>query len=490
MPDNHKKQENDQKLVTACASLAIAVDQVRSSSDNTIMESIQQVNQQIREGIETGKKVGQKAQELGKEVVDSTVDTAKLIAESELGSLTKNNTIARLINDDFGPSKEEINQAQADVDRLSLKAQATSGELPTQISRMGFHKTSEQFICTSNAVVRCSFGMLFGQLLVPPFHRVCLGHTPSNPVANIMDCLPNNINIPHFGLCFNLLNPAVAAATTAATIAKGGVFTLTPAPCIGTMAPSPWIPVTKNLCGQMPLLTQSSMSLCWGIGSISILHCGQGLEASIANRFMVPGDVLATIKGYAETLLNLAGGLGGLVTCSRLAPQIANVVKLKKLENLQRIGKISQIEKVRRMEQINNVDKMAKLNRTLKTLSESQKLEKIADGVDTAGNIVVGAIAYEQGDAGDAAVAFAGVGSKIKGKKSGHHTPTHTPSSSHSQPTSTTSEKVIGNLKGAAKQPVEEIVKKDIDALNGKSSVYEDFDKYTDYQSNKPQEDK
>ena len=66
MPDNHKKQENDQKLVTACASLAIAVDQVRSSSDNAIMESIQQVNQQIREGAETGKKVSQKAQELGK----------------------------------------------------------------------------------------------------------------------------------------------------------------------------------------------------------------------------------------------------------------------------------------------------------------------------------------------------------------------------------------------------------------------------------------
>ena len=87
-----------------------------------------------------------------------------------------------------------------------------------------------QQVC-QGALLACSFGTAPASLGVLPTNKVI---TNSKPAANIMDHKPM-VNIPPFGLCTSLANPAVASATAAAL----GV--LTPMPCIPN-TPAPWVP--------------------------------------------------------------------------------------------------------------------------------------------------------------------------------------------------------------------------------------------------------
>lgn len=85
--------------------------------------------------------------------------------------------------------------------------------------------------------------------------------------ATIMDFLPM-VNILPFGMCSSIANPAVAAATAAAS----GV--LTPMPCIPVT--TPWSPgAMKAKIGVFPALPDTSICKCaWG-GVISITSPGQ-----------------------------------------------------------------------------------------------------------------------------------------------------------------------------------------------------------------------
>lgn len=90
--------------------------------------------------------------------------------------------------------------------------------------------------------------------------------TPVNvgtPAASVADYVPL-ANVPSFGMCGAIANPAVAAATAA----KAGAFT--PAPCVPAVN-TPWTPgATKLKIGGQPALHQGCQAMCaWG-GVIAI----------------------------------------------------------------------------------------------------------------------------------------------------------------------------------------------------------------------------
>lgn len=114
------------------------------------------------------------------------------------------------------------------------------------------------------ALLKCSFGMAPGSLVVLPTNRV-LTQTPD---ANIMDHVPM-VNILPFGMCQSPANPAVAAATAAAM----GV--LTPMPCV-PVTPAPWAPGSATvMIANMPALNNSSKLMCAYGGVIEISFAGQ-----------------------------------------------------------------------------------------------------------------------------------------------------------------------------------------------------------------------
>lgn len=101
------------------------------------------------------------------------------------------------------------------------------------------------------ATCTCPFGTAPATLMVTSQMTVTMCGMPA---ATIMDGAPIT-NVPTFGMCSNIANPAVAAATAAAM----GV--LTPAPCVpATVAWAPGCP-TVTVCGR-PLLNNTSKLMC------------------------------------------------------------------------------------------------------------------------------------------------------------------------------------------------------------------------------------
>lgn len=121
-----------------------------------------------------------------------------------------------------------------------------------------------QCVC-SGAVLQCSFGAAPSALNVLPTNRTMAGGPPA---ATIMDNIPM-VNVPPFGVCSSMANPAVAAATAAAL----GV--LTPMPCVPVPA-GPWVPGSPTvLIGSMPALNNTSKLMCAWAGVIQINFAGQ-----------------------------------------------------------------------------------------------------------------------------------------------------------------------------------------------------------------------
>ncbi len=120
------------------------------------------------------------------------------------------------------------------------------------------------------AMLQCSFGAAPSALVVTPENKVLT----TTPAANIMDHKPIK-NIVSFGMCTTQSNPAVAAATSAATTAALGVYTPTPAPCVPATA-SPWVVGAPTvLIANQPALNDTSTLTCtWG-GVITIKSPGQ-----------------------------------------------------------------------------------------------------------------------------------------------------------------------------------------------------------------------
>ncbi len=114
------------------------------------------------------------------------------------------------------------------------------------------------------AMLQCAFGVAPAILNILPENKT----VNILPVATIMDNKPI-VNITPFGMCSSLLNPTVAAATSAAF----GV--LTPMPCIPVF-PAPWSPGSPTvLIGNKPALNDSSVLLCAYGGVVKINMPGQ-----------------------------------------------------------------------------------------------------------------------------------------------------------------------------------------------------------------------
>lgn len=121
------------------------------------------------------------------------------------------------------------------------------------------------FPVVNGAMMLCSFGTAPASLIVLPKNQVLASNLPA---ANIMDYIPYT-NIPPFAMCTSLANPAVAAATSAAS----GV--LTPQACTPATA-APWIVGKPTiLIANMPALDETSKCICSFGGTISITYAGQ-----------------------------------------------------------------------------------------------------------------------------------------------------------------------------------------------------------------------
>lgn len=121
-------------------------------------------------------------------------------------------------------------------------------------------------IVVNGAKVQCEFGNK-PVILRATSQTKCL--IEGKVAATILDVKPG-VNLDTFGMCTSLLNPAVAAATTAAL----GV--LTPQPC--TMAPAgTWSLVKpKLLVGGKPCLCSGATLNCViGQGTITIASSGE-----------------------------------------------------------------------------------------------------------------------------------------------------------------------------------------------------------------------
>lgn len=150
------------------------------------------------------------------------------------------------------------------------------------------------YVC-NGAQLKCTMGTSSSVLVVLPDRRILLD---GQPQANIMDFQPNT-NIQSFGLCFSLANPVVAAATAA------HLGVLTPMPCVPNTT-SPWVKgEPKLLLKNFPALCQDDTLSCMWAGTISIVHCGQGMgqgafplskneaEGELLNRVFIKWDTSA-----------------------------------------------------------------------------------------------------------------------------------------------------------------------------------------------------
>ena len=123
------------------------------------------------------------------------------------------------------------------------------------------------FLVVNGATLQCPMAVPPGttSMIVTPVHRVQAGNQPA---ANISDFAPM-ANVPSFGMCMSLMNPQVAAATSAAQ----GV--LTPQPCMPAIV-APWSPGSSTvMLDNLPALNDTSTCQClWG-AAILVAYAGQ-----------------------------------------------------------------------------------------------------------------------------------------------------------------------------------------------------------------------
>jgi hypothetical protein len=118
-------------------------------------------------------------------------------------------------------------------------------------------------IVTSTATATCSFGSAPATLTVLPATQVLV---EGNPAATIADSAAV-VNLPPFGMCSSLSNPAVATATSAAS------GTLTPQAC--TPLTMPWLPgVATVVVGGKPIVNANCKTACSYGGVVTIVAPG------------------------------------------------------------------------------------------------------------------------------------------------------------------------------------------------------------------------
>jgi Domain of unknown function (DUF4280) len=129
-------------------------------------------------------------------------------------------------------------------------------------------------LVANGAQVLCDMGTTPSLLTVipgPP-HAAAVAPPPAL-LATVSDFVPMT-NIQSFGMCNSPANPAVVAATTAAS----GVFT--PAPCVPATA-DPWAPPATVMSSGVPVFDQKATCQCAWLGTISVVNPGQAVAATL-----------------------------------------------------------------------------------------------------------------------------------------------------------------------------------------------------------------
>lgn len=121
-------------------------------------------------------------------------------------------------------------------------------------------------LVAEGAQLQCDLGASPSDLVVVPGPPHAATAIPT-PLAAISDFVPLT-NIPTFGMCLSPANPAVQAATAAAS----GVFT--PAPCIPAIA-DPWDPPANVLLDGVPAFDETATCDCAWAGTVFVLDPGQ-----------------------------------------------------------------------------------------------------------------------------------------------------------------------------------------------------------------------
>lgn len=118
------------------------------------------------------------------------------------------------------------------------------------------------FQVVNGAQMTCSFGAAPAGLIVLPANRE---NAANQPAANIMDYKPI-VNIPPFGMCNSVANPATK---------RPPPVIFTPAPCTPVTS-APWVPgVPTKVIAKMPALNDASKCMCNWAGVITIVFAGQ-----------------------------------------------------------------------------------------------------------------------------------------------------------------------------------------------------------------------
>ena len=119
-------------------------------------------------------------------------------------------------------------------------------------------------LVSAGATIACSMGTTPAVLATTPKSTpVSVG----SPGASVEDYVPLT-NVPSFGMCSSMANPAVQAATAA----KSGAFT--PAPCMPAVS-TPWTPgATRVKVGGQPALHSGCQATCAWAGVITISSPG------------------------------------------------------------------------------------------------------------------------------------------------------------------------------------------------------------------------
>ena len=263
--------------------------------------------------------------------LDTLADTGKAVQDGWGQSLTTLDPFG-LIDDngygDTGTESKRLISTQHDFEKERDEALKQWEGIDQSLfpPKNSFHKIFGQDICTENAIIKCAMGSVFSKLHVVIPRRAAIGTTIKNRVAFITDFVPG-ANFDGFGACWNILNPVVLANTLAAS-ALAGTFVLTPAPCMATMMPTPWIPMQPSVLGNksLLLLTQTCMCSCWGLGFINIVHCGQGLDCSAPGFSDGKGNIdYHAVLGLAANIVGV--GAGALAGGAKAATAMSNAAK-------------------------------------------------------------------------------------------------------------------------------------------------------------------
>jgi hypothetical protein len=126
-------------------------------------------------------------------------------------------------------------------------------------------------LVANGAQIACDMGSAPSVLTVIPGPP----HVAASPpvlLATVTDFVPLT-NIKTFGMCSSPTNPAVIAATSAAS----GVFT--PAPCVPAIA-DPWDPPESVTISGVPAFDQKATCQCAWAGTIAVVNPGQAAAAT------------------------------------------------------------------------------------------------------------------------------------------------------------------------------------------------------------------